>query len=338
MTNKTEPTPQALASQLRTLPPEARIELTWDPTADADQTTTTGIITDYEPETAFRRIETDERTLTLVPAADHSELTVSEITTAETCMLGQLTDITTLEFPVEQVELTDDGFEVPSYLVGYTGFLLVKDNHGSREIRIPEPGLQETDPRLLAHFLDIPDTIADEPIIVRPRAGPHRKYEVLDTRTSNESADAIEPAETQTDGDYTDLEPTIHTIQTLRETVNTDTDLPEDTRTAVRRCLHILQNALLRARRILLDPEPASDWKPTAEKGDNGWETYDEILVQLERRLTPLHETSKRETGSLERRQVDLRFGRALIELEGVRELLADSPSFDTTVEGDLDG
>ncbi|APW98873.1 hypothetical protein CHINAEXTREME_14290 [Halobiforma lacisalsi AJ5] len=325
MTDETEPTPQALLSQLRTLPPGARIELTWDPTTDTDKTTTTGIITDYEPRTAYRQIETDERTLALVPAADHSELTVSEVTTAGTCSLGRLTDLTTLEFPVEEVELTDDGFDIPSYLVGYTGFLLVEDGQGRRELRIPEPGLEETDPRLLAHITRIPETVADEPIMVRPRAGPHRKYEILDTRTGEETADAIEPTGTPPDGDYTDLEPTIHTVQAITDTVDDDAALSADARTTVRRRLHTLQEALLRARRTLLDPPRTDEWSPTAAEGDTEWETYAEILAHLEERLEALHTTSKRETGSLERRQVHLTFDRARTELEELRALLTDA-------------
>ena len=117
--------PEALKAQLEIIPPGSKIELAW---TDDEPTQTEGRIVDYNPHSAARRIETETRTLLVTPSVDESELTVCELTADQPRSLGELQTISLIEHAIETLEVTPKGVDVPSYLVSYSGFLVIETN------------------------------------------------------------------------------------------------------------------------------------------------------------------------------------------------------------------
>lgn len=301
----------ALRAQLETIPPNSTVTITWQ-TPDGT-TQTDGQLVTYDPNSAARRIEATDSTLILVPAEDGSEISVAELTDGQTTFHGELCKLSVKNHAIEPLEITEQGVDVPTYLVGYTGFLVVEDDTESHELRIPEPGLEAYDDRLVAHCSNLTNT---NEIRVRPRAGPHRRYELIDTRMDDEMT-ADDPPR----GDYEGLETVIHTVAALNEAVTDDDELADSTQTEARRCVQDIQTALLNARDILCDPQADPDWQPTAEDGDP-ITSYHTTLDQLQSDLERFETEAIDETGCLERRQCHLKFSSAQWDVDELYSLL----------------
>jgi len=330
--------PETLKAQLKIIPPDSKIELTWKAT---ELTQTEGRIVDYNPYSAARRIETESRTLLVTPSVDESELTVCELTAEQPRSLGELQKVTLIDHAIETLEITPKGVDVPSYLVGYSGFLVIETNEKNHELRIPDPGLEAYDDRLVAYCSD------NSPIRIRPRSGPHRQYEVLDNRTTNEPTVENPPG-----GDYEGLDELINTIVALADTVSDDDELTDTLRTKAGRKLHELHSPLLAARQILFNPDQDTDidtdWQPTAEyaadisesnsdsefKSNPGSE-YLPTLEYLTTELDRFEAIGQHETGSLAQQLVDLKFSHASSTVDELYGLLCSTersvPSRDDT-------
>lgn len=314
----------ALTAHLETIPPNSTVELTWqtsDGTTQAD-----GRVVTYDPNSAARRIEATDRTLLLVPAEDGSEISVAELTDGQPTYRGELYDLSVTTHATEPLEITEQGVDVPTYLVGYTGFLVVETDTESHELRIPEPGLEAYDDRLLALCND-PTTTE---LLVRPRAGPHRRYEVVDTRPETTSTTNDQPL-----AEYEGLETAVHTVAALDEAVATDDDLTDTTQTEARYNLQNIQTALLNARDILSNPPADPDWQPTGEEVDP-ITSYDTTLDHLQSNLEQLETQAAAETGRLDRQQCQLKFSSAHTELDELYALLCTST--DVPPRDDTDG
>lgn len=292
--------PQALMAQLKIIPPDSKLKLGWQDHSSNEETQTEGRLVDYNPRSAARRIETDTRTLLLTPAVDESELTVCEVTPTQTRSLGTLTSLSVIEHAVETIEITPDGVDVPSYLVGYSGFLVVETPHTSHECRIPEPGLKAYDDRLVGYCE------GTSAIQIRPQAGPHRKYEVLDTRLQGDSAETQTHPPTQKQpqppvGNYDGLDELSNTIAALAKTIERDDELTETTRTDAQRRLHETQRWVLRARRDIINADAETDEhkNTTSDSGtneDTSWQPTPEYAADISESQTPDNDQST--TGS----------------------------------------
>ena len=314
----------ALTAHLETIPPNSTVELTWQ-TPDGT-TQTNGQLVTYDPNAAARRIETTESTLLLVPSEDGREISVAELTDGQTSYRGELCGLSVKDHATELLEITEQGLNVPAYLVGYTGFLVVETDTESHELRIPDPGLDAYDDRLLAPCND-PTTTTE--LLVRPRAGPHRQYELVDTRPDDTTTTDQPLAE------YEGLETAIHTVAALDEAVATDDDLADTTQTDARRRLQTIQTALLNARDILSNPPANPDWQPTADEADPVT-SYDTTLEYLQQDLEQLETQAADETGSLDRQQCSLKFSSAHNEVDELRSVLCTST--DVPPRNDTDG
>jgi len=322
----------ALKAHLETIPPNSTVELSWQ-TPDGT-TQTDGQIVTYDPNSAARRIEATDSTLLLVPAEDGSEVSVAELTDGQPTYCGDLCELSVKTHATETLEITEKGVDVPPYLVGYTGFLVIEDDTDSHEFRIPEPGLEAYDDRLVAHCSDLTTT---SEILVRPRAGPHRRYELLDTRPDDNMT-----VSDQSLGEYEGLETVIHTIAALDERVADDDELADATQTQARRSLQDIQRVLLNARNVLCDPPGDPDWQPTAEEGDP-IDSYHTTLDQLRSDLERFETQATDETGSLDRRQCHLKFSSAQRYIDELYSLLCVSgtevpPRHDTEGRQNGDG
>ena len=271
----TETTPRNLALSLRRCPPGTELELVWE-SHKGTITSASGTITDYDPETAFRKVTTDDCTLVVSPAGDFSEIIVAEVTAAGTIARGHLTAFTIQANATEAVTLTEEGFEIPDYLVGFTGFLAVEDGATRRALRLTQ-GLGEMDHRLLAHPGDIPAPPAnDEPVLVRPMGRPVRRYEIVDERTlESKPTPAFEPSH-----EYSTLGPSLQTVLTLRTAVTADDTLDASTRNTADDYLESLEGTL-RDIHAILCPETETPDTPADERV-----AYDTTLAKLETTLT----------------------------------------------------
>ncbi|NGM71414.1 hypothetical protein G6M89_20865 [Natronolimnobius sp. AArcel1] len=159
------------SSPLQTIPANTRIKLTWG--TPTGPTTKTGTVTDSTP----KRIRTNDRTLQITNTAG---TIVWETTPTETIELGPLRslEITT----TEPLYLTDEGTTVPSYFVGYEGFLTIVDSRDRIDARIPD-GLQEYDDRVLTGFGPLPPTYDETEVEITSWGGPTRIFEIIDERT-----------------------------------------------------------------------------------------------------------------------------------------------------------
>jgi len=154
---------EILTSKLQILPPESQIEISWSSTSNETHRVQ-GEIVDYHHNSAARRIETEDRTLLLVPDASHEEITVSELTTAAILnSLGTLQTVTGLQHAKETLKINSKGVKLPPYLLGYSGFLVVDTHSSSKELRIPESGLNQYDDRLSCVIQEIINE--DEPSV-----------------------------------------------------------------------------------------------------------------------------------------------------------------------------
>ena len=313
----------ALTAHLETIPPESTVELTWQTPNGTAQTK--GQLVSYDPHSAARRIEATGSTLLLVPAEDGREISVAELTDGQTTYRGELCELSVKDHATEPLEITEQGLNVPAYLVGYTGFLVVETDTESHELRIPDPGLEAYDDRLLAPCND-PTTTE---LLVRPRAGPHRQYELVDTRPDDTTTTDQPLAE------YEGLDTAIHTVAALNETVATDDDLTDTTQTEARRRLQNIQTTLLDAHNMLCDPPADPDWQPTADEADP-ITAYHTTLDHLQSNLEQLETQATDETGSLDRQQCALKFSSAQHEVDKLRSVLCTST--DVPPRTDTDG
>ena len=235
---------EILTSKLQILPPESQIEISWSSTSNETHRVQ-GEIVDYHHNSAARRIETEDRTLLLVPDASHEEITVSELTTAAIInSLGTLQTVTGLQHAKETLKINSKGVKLPPYLLGYSGFLVVDTHSSSKELRIPESGLNQYDDRLSCVIQEIINE--DEPSVVkiRLRSGPHRQYEIIDNQTKSNTDKS---KETVIESDYSSLEPLIHTVAALTEKIKDDKQLSKDVTKAALHKLQSLQTPLLKA-------------------------------------------------------------------------------------------
>ncbi|MWV40064.1 hypothetical protein [Natrialba sp. INN-245] len=183
--------PTTLADSLRTVGPGTRLELTWNENC---QTTTTGVVTDFERGGADRRVETADRTLYLTHSRSDAgvtiAVTVTEITLEGVTDLGTLQELAIIDRPIETLRLTDAGVEVPPYYVGYEGFLTISDSQGSHDSRMLG-GLDEYDDRLLTGFGPLPETYNEDIVEITPWGGPTRRFEIIDQRTPSEDSQPL---------------------------------------------------------------------------------------------------------------------------------------------------
>lgn len=295
-------TSPALATELRSIAPETEVHLTW--TDDNTTATATGTVIDYDPDSAFRRIETATEQLLLTPTP--TEITVSELTPTTTRDRGTLTDVRYDDRPIETLRITDEGVEVPPYLVGYTGFLTAETAAGERTAVIRNE-LTQYDSRVIG-LLGLPKTSYHDTLVtVRPSSRPIRQYRTVDERTLTTTARDR----------YHDLERLLATVIRLTETVLTDHQLQACTRERAIDELTGLQNALVRARTVLEPPRdaPAADWK-----------TYADALTQIERLTMVLQTTLEGDDTLPEESKTEAKTHLQLeTRLERLRVLLGDS-------------
>lgn len=346
--------PEALKAQLEIIPPDSKVELTWK---DNKPSQTEGRLVDYNPHSPARRIETESQTLLITPAVDESELAVCELTADQPRHLGELTSITVIEHAIETLEIMPKGVDIPSYLVGYSGFLVVETPQTTHELRIPDPGLKAYDDRLVGYCVD------NSEIRIRPRAGPHRQYEVLDSRSRSEPTLTHPPV-----GDYDGLDELSNTIAALVETISRDDDLTETTRTEARRGLYETQRWVLKSRRSLFNPsvdtdtdtethtDTETDWQPTPENAvdisesqsvekfqSNTGSEYLPTLEYLTTELERFEAIAQREPDTHDRGYVSSNFRHASTKVDNLYALLCSTersvPSReDTEGRGDSDG
>ncbi|ELY37667.1 hypothetical protein [Natronorubrum tibetense] len=263
-----------LRTQLRALVPDTEVYVSWK---NADETVyEQGTICNYDPTTMFRHIETDDRTLLLSPTAD--ETTVSEITATGPTRLGALNSITYNNRPTEPLRVTNAGIDVPSYLVGYTGQLLVSSGKRQELCHIAEPPLERYDARLFAE-LDavLPSNWHETTLVIRPLGGPRRKYELIDDRR----VDEYTPEQQQ----YTILETVIVTVRELSEAVYADTRLDTRTSTRIERKLFALQSQLLDIHQALFEPAPSEHPLEADDADTYSWTSYTDAIEWLETQL-----------------------------------------------------
>jgi hypothetical protein len=279
---------EILTSKLQILPPESQIEISWSSTSNETHRVQ-GEIVDYHHNSAARRIETEDRTLLLVPDTSHEEITVSELTTAAMMnSLGTLQTVTGLQHAKETLEINSKGVKLPPYLLGYSGFLVV-DTHGcSKELRILEPGLNQYDDRLSCVIQELINE--DEPSVVkiRLRSGPHRQYEIIDNQIESNTD---ESKETVVEADYSSLEPLIHTVAALTEKIRDDKQLSKDVTKEALHKLQSLQTPLLKAYSVLCDSESDATSIPSAQQADVDTIDYPTILEQIQAELKQLTDT-----------------------------------------------
>ena len=276
-----------LISKLRVLPPKSHIEIRWtDRTGETHRVD--GKIADYHHTSAVRRIETPNRTLLVVPAGNNVELTLSELTEASMMRnLGTVEEIDILQHAIEVLILEPEGLELPPYLRGYTGFLVVDTKYGSKELRIPEPGLKQYDDQLSTVVRElIPDGESTQ-IKLRLRAGPHRRYDIL----QRQQPDGSRLTDTTTYGDYSTIEPLIHTVAALTEYIQDDRELSEPIKHEALHKLQSLQTPLLEARTLLCEPDEEATWMPDPDKADLDVSEYPAVLETIQTKLEWLEET-----------------------------------------------
>jgi len=280
---------EILISKLRVLPPKSRIEISWADRMDETHWADDDIV-DYHHTSAARRIETRDRTLLLVPDTNNIELTVTELTKASVMKtLGTIQTIEILQHTIETVILKPEGISLSPYLWGYSGFLVVDTDYGSKELRIPEPGLKQYDDRLSTVVRElIPD---DESALIklRLRSGPHRHYEII----QRQNPDVIKTADISAHGDNRTIEPLIHTVAALTEKIQEDIELSQEIRHEAVNKLQSLQTPLLEARGLLCDPDPDATWMPDPEQVNLERSDYPTILENIRSKLERLEDTVK---------------------------------------------
>ncbi|OIB56127.1 hypothetical protein [Natrialba sp. SSL1] len=313
-----------LALSLQTIPPEARLEITW--TDDNTETTQTGVVTDYDPETAYRKLETDDRTLELIPAGDQSQITVTEPTATTTHTLGELTAVDIEAVPIFEAPLTDEGFEVPEPLLGLTGYVTVDLPTRNHVINLADHGLQQTDYRLIGNIGTDPDPklLPDEVTAIRPDTGPHYHIKVIDERTTPDSHEYETAA---TDDHLKQLRQTVSELKahTLWDTTATSKD--------VSRQLISLDERLRRAHRELcVDGTPPSQQVEPADDSVDV-ETVAALEGELETYIQTLQETLEADT--FEPIETHLREARLI--LRTLRHILGDEKRTTQTTATDTD-
>jgi len=276
-----------LISKLRVLPPKSHIEISW-----SDRTGETyradGEIVDYHHTSAVRRVETRNRTLLLVPNTNNTELTVTELTKASIMnKLGSVEKIDILQHAIEVLILESEGIKLPPYLQGYSGFLVVDTEYGSKELRIPEPGLEQYDDRLSSVIRKLIPNSESTQIKLRLRAGPHRRYDIL----HNQKPDVVETVDISADGDYSTIEPLIHTVAALTEEIQDDKELSREVKHEAVHKLQSLQTPLLEARELLCDPDPDATWMPDTTQTDLEITDYPTVLEHIQSELEWLEDT-----------------------------------------------
>jgi len=289
--------PEVLISKLRVLPPTSFVEISWtDRTGEKHRAE--GKIADYSHTSAVRRIETSNRTLLVVPAANGAELTLTELTeTSRMHTLGTVEAIDILQHAIEVLILEPEGLDLPPYLWGYTGFLVVDTENKSKEIRVPEPGLKQYDDQLTTVVRELTQNGESRRIRIRLRAGPHRRYDVLQSQRVDEGG--YTDTDIDTIGDYSTIEPLIHTVAALTEKIENDRELSEPIKHEAVHKLQSLQTPLLEARTLLCDPDPDATWTPDPDKAELDLSEYPAILERIQTKLKRLEKTVNSE-GSID--------------------------------------
>ncbi len=303
-----------LALRLQTIPPEACLDITWNSHETQTTKTTTGTVTDHEPDTGYRRLETDNRTLELVPAGDNTNVTVQEPTPTTTHTRGELTDIDIQTVPLLEAPLTEDGFEVPDPLIGLTGYVTVDLPTRNHVINLANHGLEETDYRLLGNISTDPDPdfLPEEPAVIRPDTGPHYHVAIVDERT-NPGPPEYEPA-----ADDQDLQRIRNTVRSLKRATNMPNTLPEDTRRKTHVQFVRIDVALQTAHRNLCTT--GTPPKPDPDPVDNP--AYTEAAADLERELENCLQTLKNTLSPTQWQPVEESLREARLELRTLRQLL----------------
>lgn len=267
-----------LRTQLRALVPDTVVYVSW---ITADETVyQRGTILNYDPTIMFRHIETDDRTLLLSPTAE--EITVSEITASGPTRLGRLNSITYNNRPTEPLRVTNAGIDVPSYLVGYTGQLLVSSGKRQELCHIAEPPLERYDTRLFVELDTVlPSNWHETTLVIQPLGGPRRKYKLIDDRRATEYT----PEQQQ----YTILETIIVTIRELSEAVYADNRLETRMSKRIERKLFALQSRLLDIHQALFEPAPSENPLEANNADTYSWTSYTDAIEWLEMQLEEIH-------------------------------------------------
>ncbi|MDJ1434202.1 hypothetical protein [Halostagnicola sp. A-GB9-2] len=301
-----------LALNLQTIPPEARLEITW--TDDNTETTQTGVVTDHDPETAYRKLETDDRTLELVPAGDQSQITVTEPTATTTHTLGELTAVDIEAVPLFEAPLTDEGFEVPEPLLDLTGYVTVDLPTRNHVINLADHGLQQTDYRLIGNIGTDPDPdlLPDEPTAIRPDTGPHYHIKVIDERT-NPGNHEYEPK-----ADDQELLTLRRTVRSLKRA--TPTTLPDAIEGNVHARFERTALGLRAAHRALCTTgtPPSPDTDPAEDPN------YSKAVVDLETELEACMQTLRATLDPDDWQPVEDPLTEARFELRNLQQLLVD--------------
>ena len=284
-----------LVSKLRVLPPKSVVEISWtDLTGETHRAD--GKIADYHHTSAVKRIEARNKTLLVVPATNNAELSLSELTDASMMRtLGTVESIDILQHVTEVLILEPEGISLPSYLRGYTGFLVVDTKNESKELRIPEPGLEQYDEQLSAVIRELTPDGESMQIRLRLRGGPHRRYDIL----QRPQPDRSRYTATSTHRDYSTIEPLIDTVAALTEKIQDDIELSKPIRHEAINKLQSLQTPLLEARTLLCDPDPDATWKPDPDKADLDISEYPAALETIQIKLEQLEKTVSTE-GSID--------------------------------------
>ncbi|APW98874.1 hypothetical protein CHINAEXTREME_14295 [Halobiforma lacisalsi AJ5] len=164
--------------------PSTRVWLRWQ--NDADLTTTTrGTVTDVDRTAGVCQLEPDRRPDLLQLTLTNSEIEVASVSETAVTRLGVLRAVEFRSRPSDRLRITDAGVVVPDDLVGYTGILTIEDRYGRRYRRIPAPGLEDHDDRLLARIAGRSLAPSYDALEVTVTAGDlHRTYELVDDRTT----------------------------------------------------------------------------------------------------------------------------------------------------------
>ena len=309
--------PETLAGQLRSIGPDSRIMITWE--TPNGLVSAEGTVTDFERGRAYKRIDTDDRTLQITTDEYNTRVTVSEVTPDGTTDLGPLRAIPVIERAVEELRITDEGVEVPSYYVGYDGLMTIRDSDGPATANMIG-GLGEYDDRLLTGFTTLPPHYDEEEVLIGPLGGPTRVFEIVDERMWPDLSDDEKRLE---ETPYQAFVPATALVRELLVIISEDYPLDIEDRVWGSNTVSDIAGAIKRTRKTVLPLDSTLLFDRYVRNTDaRTWETYGEVFSTLETLLTDLDDLV-RDDESLsgeERAAARTELRAALNELEELRE------------------